>query len=129
MYKQVITIMESWKKTFATQSALHNTLSRSLNNLIVITDNKQKLFDTLRNNTGFQKIALENKKVAVTQVDIEKFNELWGKSLNPFERTVTRLELAVNKAVSKFINLSAKNEVIHKEKQQEKPYPVKQRSL
>lgn len=92
--------MESWKKTFTTQSVLHNTLSRSLNNLIVITDNKQKLFDTLRNNTGFQKVVLENKKVSVTQVDIKKFNELWGRSLNPFERTVTRLELAVNKAVS-----------------------------
>lgn len=133
-YKQVITIMESWKKNFATQNALHNTLSRSTHNLTVITDNKEKLFDTLRANTGFQKMALDNKKVSVTQADIKNFDELWGKSLSPFEKSITRLELAVNKAVSKFVDITAKKEINapefpSKNQLPEQFKPIKQRSL
>ncbi|CDH02243.1 MobF family relaxase [Xenorhabdus bovienii] len=133
-YKQVITIMESWKKHFATQNALHNTLTRSTHNLTIITDNKEKLFDTLRTNTGFQKMALDNKKVSVTKTDIKKFDELWGKSLNPFEKSITRLELAVNKAVSKFVDITAKKEINTPEypnnnQQIEQSKPTKQRSL
>ncbi|HDL7923674.1 TPA: hypothetical protein PXP87_002833, partial [Yersinia enterocolitica] len=119
---------------FATQNALHNTLSRSTHNLIVITDNKEKLFDTLRANTGFQKMALDNKKVSVTQADIKNFDELWGKSLSPFEKRITRLELAVSKAVSKFVEVTAKKEIKtpefpNKNQQPEKNRPTKQRSL
>ncbi|MCX8966584.1 conjugative relaxase [Erwinia psidii] len=127
-FENVVTLMESGKKHFATQAALQNVLTKSTLNLKIVTDNKGKLFDSLRHQNGFQQIALDSKKVSINKNELAQFNKTFGLGLSPVNRGLARLENAFSQAVQ-----VARNKVMEKvaERKVEVPQPQrqKQRSL
>lgn len=54
-FDNVVTVMESWKKNFATQESLHNALTKTGVNLRIITDDKAKLLLTYAQHTDSDK--------------------------------------------------------------------------
>ncbi|WP_233981859.1 MobF family relaxase [Pectobacterium versatile] len=113
-HSRVIALMDSTNKYFTTQSSLSNVLSYSKRELTIITDNKEKLFETLRENDGFQKAALADKKVSVTSKDKAEFNKLFGMSLNPSQKIMTRLEVISRDIFNKFLENRRKDIERHK---------------
>ncbi|HCX5373038.1 TPA: conjugal transfer protein TraI, partial [Escherichia coli] len=99
-FDNVITLMESWKKNFATQESLHNALTKTAVNLRIITDDKAKLFDNLRITPGFRQTALQDRKVSMTKRDMDNFDKQFGTGLSFGSRTMMKLEAAVDKAVT-----------------------------
>lgn len=99
-FDNVITLMESWKKNFATQESLHNALTKTAVNLRIITDDKAKLFDNLRITPGFRQTALQDRKVSMTKRDMDNFDKQFGTGLSFGSRTMMKLEAAVDKAVA-----------------------------
>ncbi|MGG8012587.1 conjugative relaxase [Klebsiella aerogenes] len=99
-FDNVITLMESWKKQFATQEALHNALTKTAVNLRIITDDKAKLLDSLRTNPGFRQTALQDRKVSITKSDMAAFDKQFGTGLGFGMRSLMKLEAAVDKAVT-----------------------------
>lgn len=93
-----------------------------------MTDNKGKLFDSLRHQNGFQQIALDSKKVSINKNELAQFNKTFGLGLSPVNRGLARLENAFSQAVQ-----VARNKVMEKvaERKVEVPQPQrqKQRSL
>ncbi|HDS3501214.1 TPA: relaxase domain-containing protein [Enterobacter cloacae] len=103
-FDNVITLMESWKKNFATQESLHNALTKTAVNLRIITDDKAKLFDNLRTTPGFRQTALQDRKVSITKNDMDNFDKQFGTGLSFGSRTLMKLEAAVDKAVTSTLN-------------------------
>ncbi|WP_042857885.1 MobF family relaxase [Dickeya sp. NCPPB 3274] len=123
LYNKIITLMESWNNNFSTQGVLHNALSHA-SDLSIITDDKVKLIETLRNNDDFQKTAIGMKKIALTKDEKESFDSLFGKALTPAEKIATKLELVTQKVINKFKE-NRRNDI---EKAKEKMYS-RQKSL
>ncbi|MBB6117806.1 conjugative relaxase-like TrwC/TraI family protein [Rahnella inusitata] len=98
-FENVVTLMESHKKHFATQAALHNVLTKSTLNLKIITDDKGKLLESLKHNGGFQHIALHDRKVSIGKEELNRFDNTFGLGLTPVNRGLMRLENAFSKAV------------------------------
>ncbi len=103
-FDNVITLMESWKKQFATQEALHNALTKTAVNLRIITDDKEKLLDSLRTNPGFRQTALQDRKVSITKSDMAAFDKQFGTGLGFGMRSLMKLEAAVDKAVTSTVS-------------------------
>ncbi|ECC4732744.1 conjugative relaxase [Salmonella enterica] len=99
-FDNVITLMESWKKQFATQEALHNALTKTAVNLRIVTDDKAKLLDSLRSTPGFRQTALHDRKVSITKSDMAAFDKQFGTGLGFGMRSLMKLEAAVDKAVT-----------------------------
>lgn len=98
-FDNVVTLMESQKKHFATQAVLHNVLTKSTLNLKIITDDKPKLLESLRHNNGFQHMALHGRKVSIDRQELNRFDHAFGLGLTPINRGLIRLENALSKAV------------------------------
>ncbi|WP_410741872.1 MobF family relaxase [Citrobacter freundii] len=103
-FDNVVTVMESWKKNFATQESLHNALTKTGVNLRIITDDKAKLFANLRTTPGFRQTALQDRKVSISKNDMDKFDKQFGTGLSFGSRTLMKLEAAVDKAVTSTID-------------------------
>ncbi len=110
-FENVVTLMESWKKHFASQEALHNALTKSSLNLKIITDNKGKLLDSLRGNPGFRQTALQDKRVSIDRRELAAFDKQYGLGLSFGARSLLRVEAAIDKAV-----ISAKDTFVDKTK-------------
>jgi len=127
-FENVVTLMESSKKHFATQAALHNVLTKSTLNLRVVTDNKEKLIDSLRHQDGFQQIALNSRKVSISKNELQQFDKSFGLGLTPVNRGLAKLENAFSSAVT-----HTRNRVVEKvsevRKEIQQPQRQKQRSL
>lgn len=99
-YENVVVLMESGKKHFATQESLHNTLTKSGMNLRIVTDDKNKLSDTLRQNPGFRQTALNTRHVSISKGQLSEFDRQFGLGFSPGSRGLLRLESAVHKAAT-----------------------------
>lgn len=100
-FENVITLMESWKKQFATQEAVHNALTKTSVNLRIVTDDKAKLMDALRTTPGFRQTALQDRKVSISKNDMVAFDKQFGTGLSFGMRTIMKFEAAMDKAVTK----------------------------
>lgn len=99
-FENVVTLMESWKKHFSTQEALHNALTKASQNLHIITDNKGKLLDSLKTNPGFRHSALQNKQVSIDKQGLAAFDKQFGAGLTPGLRGLLKVEAAIDKAAT-----------------------------
>ncbi|MCL6336268.1 conjugative relaxase [Pectobacterium carotovorum subsp. carotovorum] len=98
-FENVLTIMESWKKHFSSQETLHNALTKTSINLKIITDDKAKLLDSLKNNHGFRRTALHDKQVSIDKRELASFDKQFGMGLSLASRSMLRVESAVDKAI------------------------------
>jgi len=122
--------MESGKRHFATQAALQNVMTKSTLNLRIVTDNKEKLVDSLRHQNGFQQIALNSKKVSISKTELAQFDKMFGLGLTPVNRGLARLENAFSQAVNMTKNkIAEKVTEMRKDMSQTQPQRQKQRSL
>lgn len=129
-FENVVTLMESGKRHFATQAALQNVLTKSTLNLKIVTDNKEKLVDSLRHQNGFQQIALNSKKVSISKGELAQFDKSFGLGLTPVNRGLARLENAFSQAVNVTRSkIAEKVTEMRKEMPQPQPQRQKQRSL
>lgn len=121
-FDNVVTLMESQRKHFATQAALHNVLTKSTLNLKIITDDKGKLLDSLKHNGGFQHMALHDRKVSIDRQELNRFDQAFGLGLTPVNRGLSRLENAFSKAVN-----VTREMIVEKNKESTVTQPVQQR--
>lgn len=99
-FENVIALMESWKKHFATQEVLHNALTKTSVNLRIVTDDKPKLLESLSMSSGFRQTALQDRQVSINKAEMASFDKQFGVGLSFASRGLIRLESAVDKAVT-----------------------------
>lgn len=99
-FENVIALMESWKKHFATQEVLHNALTKTSVNLRIVTDDKPKLLESLSMSSGFRQTALQDRQVSINKAEMASFDKQFGVGLSFASRGLIRLESAVDKAIT-----------------------------